>query len=1102
MATQATGANVADFIFRVSGFSAEELKVTGFSGREAISELFHFRVELISERADIELDEMLGKGAGLQIVGEVGRYVQGVIRRFERTGDAHDSTKYAAEIVPLQWYLTQRHDCRIFHEETCEDMTVPGIIEKVMRDAGIPEDTYDLTRLGPGYAVREYVVQYRESDMDFISRLAEDEGIFYFFEHTDAGCVMVFGDSPAAHSGVGGGDKGQQQQQQQRNHGGGGYDPAVIPYHDESGLLESREFVFDVRVENAIQVGSVTLDDFNFQKPDLDLQTKEQKAAKFTALSVYDYPGKFDDPDEGEKRLALFRLEASQARRRVTRMRATARHLAAGYYFRLDAKPDGDIDDAFLITEVLHRGVQTQSAEAEAVDQAGFGYEAVVSAIPKGTPFRPLRVTRRPTVLGSQTALVVRPKGNEREEIHVDKFGRVKVQFHWDHQQEDPEDTSMFVRVSQGWAGASWGMMFLPRVGQEVIVDFLEGDPDRPIITGRVYNGAQMPPYALPEERTKSTIKTHSTEQSEPKRFHEIRFEDKNKSEQLFIRAQRRMDTRVLGPHYHTTGGSLHEYVGYENEEGEKKGRYFRTVNEGIDLHDKGDQYVWIEDKVQTRIEKDVLDAFMANYALMVKDKIEVNAKEMVIEMKEKLALKVGGNFIVIDAQGVTIVGQKVKINSGGSAPSVGDQEGLKPLDAIPADTGKPGKKGGPWKPRTREGYTIEAQHAPPPPPPPPPPGGGTPETKVPPDVKCAVLAISATCGHTTPNPRTVTQGMTLEVVPNRDWGWDRIDLAATMQMPCGEHPEWTISGRSSKRGLKTDFNATGPILNKFAWIPTATPNKYKVFCRGCNGPSQWLEVHAYPLVEVDVPTIDLNKLLEVLRLFTKLLEWVADVVITERLKVTYLKGKVQAQAKWKEWTDWRAYYAYSIVAALDPLVGIEGEVPIGTKFLTKKLKLVPWLGKYVQKVIDWVIKAGIRFKVSLGISVECKWERTSPDQPKFVANQGKGVHVTGGLGIGLEGNVIGDKVVSVEIIAGEAKFFGDAQPYIDDGGFGVRKLEVKCEGITSSLKVKLLDGVLEKETPQITWFRGGTIVSIDEVSFYPPGYKNAKFFFREEERS
>ncbi len=1092
------GSNVADFIFRVAGaggqqqdLGPETLRVVSFQGREGLNEPYHYRVELSTDGLPIELDPLVGAGCHLEMRGEGSvRVVHGVIRQFERSGQGSRALYYVAEVVPQHWFLSRRFNCRIFQKSTCEDMTVPGILRKVLEDAGIEEKRFDLSRLTVAFKPREYVVQYRESDLDFLTRLCEDEGIYFWFEHSAEDYKIVFGDVKDAHKHVGevyAAGETQQNEQADSGDGAAALNDPVLTFREPGGLVHDRFSVYELRARASAEIGSVALDDYEFLKPDLDLMTDPQNAPRFTALNVYDYPaGRIEMPDgakEGQIRLepadARIRLEAHQASRWVVRMSSDARHLACGAWFTLTDHSEPTYNVDYLITALNVSGTQTQSTEEEQSPVGGNRFEMRVTCIPKSVQYRAPRVTPRPLVQGSQTAVVVKQKDNE-DEIYVDEHGRVKVQFHWDHEQP-PEDSSMFVRVSQGWAGAGWGMMFLPRVGQEVIVDHLEGDPDRPMITGRVYNRTHMPPYKLPDEKTKSTIKTYSTEDS--KRFHEIRFEDKNQNEQLFIRAQRRMDTRVLGTHYHTAGGSLHELIGGEDDQGNKYGSYYRTTYKGEHFHNKLDHYQWIEDLQNVRIDKDVLHWLQQNYALFVKEKFEINAKELVIEMKEKIALKVGGNFIVIDQQGVTIVGTKVKINSGGSAPTVADRQMDGPYDAIPADTGKPGKRGKGGKPRTRPSWKIEAQHAPPPPPPPDRRRPPVPPV-VPPDLKCALLKITAQCEHKSGGARIVTANMTLEVVPGSSFGKDRIDLAAEVQLLCGpKHPEWSITNESSRTGLATTFDASAPVVTAiFPWIPKQQPKKYHVSARCCNN-SQALDVHAYPGTELDY-TLDLKKTAKWLYTIIKGIEFAVELA-AEKWEWKIAEGRGSVTAQWKEYTDWRAYYGYKIAAKFDPLYGIEAKITLGTSWLTKKLKLIPWLGKYLQKAIDWLIKAGAYLKLSGGVTCEIAAERNSPDQPLYPTQPSGGVGGKIGAAIGVEANVIGDKVISIEIEGGGAVTAG-GKPFVDDRGFGLDEFKVDFDGIKLSIKLKLADGWLGEITETFTVIDPDTLWGPEKVYFTP----------------
>jgi hypothetical protein len=337
--------------------------------------------------------------------------------------------------------------------------------------------------------------------------------------------------------------------------------------------------------------------------------------------------------------------------------------------------------------------------------------------IPHGAghaPFRPLRKTAKPVVQGSQTAIVV---GNPGDEIFTDKYGRVKVHFHWDRSDYNDQKASAWIRVGTSFAGNKWGTMYIPRVGQEVIVDFLEGDPDQPIIVGSVYNAQNMPHYDLPKYKTLSYIKTHSTPQHQG--YNELRFEDKAKKEQVFLFSQKRMDFRARGSHYETCGGNRQETIGYKIKDGDdedKGGNLAVTVGGNHDFHIAGDQYIGIDKDCYEVIKGNRTEGFDGYHHTAVKNKIEVNSKTITLEASQKITLVVGSSCIIVDMMGITIQGPMVKINSGGSAPPIVPAKIAGPLDAEQADTGEPGYCD---KPRTggggggRKWGTTNLQHAP-----------------------------------------------------------------------------------------------------------------------------------------------------------------------------------------------------------------------------------------------------------------------------------------------------------------------------------------------------------------------------------------------------
>lgn len=472
----------ADITFRVGTLDETTLEVVRFEGRETISRLFHFSLDLVSQDAWIDFDKVIGQPALLTIQGDpTPRHVSAIVSRFEQAGRGTVFTRYHAELVPAVWLLTQRKNCCIF-----QNLSVPDIIKQVFERANVPSDAYRFVLRGD-YAPRDYCVQYRESDMEFAGRLLEEEGIFFFFEHSDAGHVLVMADHADAHPAI--------------------VAPETVNLAETGYGVTSEEFLSSFRFTREIRTGAVATRDYNFTRSSLTLAA-EAEAAVHPELEAYDYPGGFQEIDRGAE-LAEVRLEEEQAATEVAFGRSDCRRLVCGYTFLFDGHERSSFNGRYLITAATHRGSQPQvlvqeSGGAAAPDVVRPLYENEVQCIPASRPFRPPRLTPRPIIAGSQTATVVGPSG---EKVWPDEYGRVKVQFHWDRVGQRDERSSCWVRVSQNWAGQGWGGMFLPHIGQEVIVDFLEGDPDRPIITGRVYNADNMPYLALPENKLKSVIR-------------------------------------------------------------------------------------------------------------------------------------------------------------------------------------------------------------------------------------------------------------------------------------------------------------------------------------------------------------------------------------------------------------------------------------------------------------------------------------------------------------------------------------------------------------------------------------------------------------------
>jgi len=506
--------NIENFTFAVQG-AKSAFKLAKIEGSEGISFPFEYTLELVSEDADIDFAQIISKTGVVKFISDsdnVERFIHGMIVDFALIDQGKRLTTYTARLVPRLWNLTQMADCRIF-----QATTTPDIIKKILDDAKITSDTYKID-CKETYAVRDYCVQYRESDLSFISRLMEEEGIFYYFEHSADKHLLVIADKPAVHKEIG--------------------KPAKVLYQKPSGVVAAEDTVYPFSYAEGVRTGGVMVNDYLFRKPALNLRTKQN--FKLNAeLEVYDYPGRFPVTDKGDDasatgtRLAKVRMEAAQVSRAVGKGQSDCMRFTAGYRFTLDQHGRKALNQDYLLFYVkLH--AEQPSVYEEGASGKGSSFHNEFACIPASVVFRSLRLADKPTIAGAQTAIVTGPSG---EEIYVDEFGRVKVQFHWDREGKNDEKSSCWLRVSQVWAGAGWGAMFIPRIGHEVIVEFLEGDPDRPIITGRVYHGTNLPPYKLPAEKTKSTIKSDSTKGGGGS--NELRFEDKKGSEEIFLHAQK-----------------------------------------------------------------------------------------------------------------------------------------------------------------------------------------------------------------------------------------------------------------------------------------------------------------------------------------------------------------------------------------------------------------------------------------------------------------------------------------------------------------------------------------------------------------------------------
>ena len=527
---------------------------------EQLGRLFQFDLNLLSEDPEIKLQDILAQNVTVRYLRPDGenRYFNGFVNQFSQAGTHGNLFVYRATLRPWFWFLTRTADCRIF-----QNKTVPDIIKEVFRDKGFSdfEDT-----LSGSYREWENCVQYRETDFNFVSRLMEQEGMYYFFKHEDGKHTLVLSDAISAHETV------------------PGYEE--VPYYPpEQSERRERDHISDWSLNQIIQPGVYALNDFDFKKPKANLEVKSSVSREHdqAEFEIYDYPGEYKESGDGEGYVRA-RIEELQSQHEEVQGQGNVAGLMSGCLFKLINYPREDQNREYLITSASYN-LGPQEYESDVGGGSGSIFSCNISAIDKQQAFRAPRITAKPIVQGPQTATVV---GKDGEEIWTDKYGRVKVQFHWDRYGEVNENSSCWIRVSHPWAGKNWGAVAIPRIGQEVIVSFIEGDPDQPIITGRVYNDDNMPPYELPANATQSGVKTRSSKEGSPDNFNELRFEDKKGEEQLYIHAEKNQDNIVENDETTSVGHDRTEDVGNDetitigNDRTESVGNN-ETITIGVD---------------------------------------------------------------------------------------------------------------------------------------------------------------------------------------------------------------------------------------------------------------------------------------------------------------------------------------------------------------------------------------------------------------------------------------------------------------------------------------------------------------------------------------
>lgn len=627
-----------------------DLLLDSFSGVERVSDSFSYEVKLFSQNDSWDPNQILGKNLSIEVgIGEKKRFFSGIVSRFSQAGAREPLAAYVAEIVPWTWLLGLKRNCRIFQEKSVQD-----IVETVLK-----ETSTDFTfELAGTYEPRTYCVQYNESDLAFISRLLEDEGIFYYFDHEKLKHTMVLSDdSPGAK-----GCPGQ-------------WDLRLVR---QAGAWQEENVVLSAVLEASLHAGKVALRDFDFEKPDDTLEVETPTVSEIPDLKnyeVYEYPGGYVQSQKGKKRadLAIAQLEAGE---RILTGTGDVRALQTGYKMLLSEHPSPAVDGTYFILEVQHFGQNAWEEETRKGD-----YQNSFSAIPADVKFRPPRKTPRPIVAGLQTAKVVGPKNSE---LFTDKYGRVKVQFPWDRQGKLDDKSSCWIRVSTSWAGGTWGAVHLPRVGWEVVISFLDGDPDRPVITGCLYNANQMPPYTLPDNQSQSGIKSRSLDKGNDKTFNELRFEDKKDEEEVYLHAERDLTGMVENTESWTVDGKRVFLIKGEGKDGVEEVADKLTIKEG-DQHvtlekgnmkvtlDKGNMKVTLDKGNQTLLLKkgsQKITIFKDKTTELKTGNLEtrVKAGKVTVEAMQEMLFKVGGSSIKLTPTDITIKGVMLKITGDAKA--------------------------------------------------------------------------------------------------------------------------------------------------------------------------------------------------------------------------------------------------------------------------------------------------------------------------------------------------------------------------------------------------------------------------------------------------
>ncbi|MBY7845947.1 type VI secretion system tip protein VgrG [Vibrio fluvialis] len=620
--------------FHVEGLEDDTLVVRGFDGLETLSSEringqpchgFRYQLELASRLANLTPEMVVDKVAELTLYRDdvLVQRVNGIVRRFTQGDTGHHHTFYSLTLVPALERLSLRHNSRIFQLNT-----VPEILSVLLQEMGINDYAFALTR---DCEQREFCVQYRETDLDFLHRLAAEEGLVYSFIHEEGKHTLIFSDASESLPKLG----------------------EPIPYNTLAGGMIESPYISALSVHTQSEVSQTALQDYSFKKPAYSFAQQAvgtEMAYQQPDYEHFDAPGRYKDDVSG-KAFSQIRLDYLRRNARTATGKSNQPLLRPGVKFDLQEHLDDTLNRDWLVVSVTCQGTQPQALE-EAGGNGATTYANQFSLIPAHRTWR-ATPQAKPQVDGPMIATVVGPEG---EEIFCDEHGRVKLHFPWDRYSNGDEHSSCWVRVSQGWAGSQYGLIAIPRIGHEVIVSFLNGDPDQPIVTGRTYHATNTAPYTLPDNKTKTVLRT---ETHQGQGYNELSFEDQAGSEQIYLHAQK--DFEGLIENDHTSVIQHDKHLTVEN-----------------------DRFTQIKNNQHLTVGDESCESVIGNRTLMVEGSLHVNTgsvwvnesgtevhikagQKVVIEAGSEITVKAGGSFVKVDPAGVHLSGAGVNLNSGGS---------------------------------------------------------------------------------------------------------------------------------------------------------------------------------------------------------------------------------------------------------------------------------------------------------------------------------------------------------------------------------------------------------------------------------------------------